>query len=87
MVPSRHDPEQTSCVERFHRGWRLNNLMSIKQLERATGRFGVELIHLSNLTKSIGLPRGVGASLRRWVCKLPLIGDYRNSLIGGFALQ
>lgn len=87
MVLSRHDPDQASCVERFHRAWRLNNLMRIQQLERATGRFGGELSNVSNLTKSIRLPRGTGASLRHWVSKLPLISDHKISLIECYALQ
>lgn len=81
------EPEQPSSVERFRRGWRLGNLIGFSQLEQAAGQTGFELISSTNLTEFIRLPRGVGASLRRWFSKLPSIGHYWSSLAGGFALQ
>lgn len=75
------------CVARFKRGWHLNNLLTVREVEQLATQHGFRLVESHSLTEYLrGFP-----TIVRWaistVCAIPLPWAYWQNLSGGTALQ
>lgn len=75
------------CVARFKKGWHLNSLLTVDEVERLALQHGFRLIESHSLSEYLrGFPTVV-----RWmintICTIPLSWPYWQNLSGGTALQ
>lgn len=79
--------EGLRCVAKFKKGWQLNNLLTVSEVESLANQHGFKLIESQTLTEYL---RGFPA-LIRWlvgiICTIPLPWAYWQNLSGGTALQ
>jgi SAM-dependent methyltransferase len=74
-------------VARFRRGWQLNSLITVSEIERLALQHGFRLVESHSLSEYLrGFPTVV-----RWaistICAIPLSWAYWQNLSGGTALQ
>ena len=75
------------CVARFKKGWQLNSLHTVKEVERIAIQHGFRLIESHSLSEHL---RGFPAFVRwviSFICTIPLPWAYWKNLSGGTALQ
>lgn len=79
--------EGLRCVVRFKKGWQLNSLLTVKEIESIAQQCGFRLVESHPLSKYL---RGFPAAAR-WalsaICRIPLPWAYWQNLAGGTALQ
>jgi ubiquinone/menaquinone biosynthesis C-methylase UbiE len=74
-------------VERFKRGWQLNSLVTIEELETIAENAGLRLVESHNLTAFLrGFPAPI-LNVMSQITRIPVPWAYWRNLAGGTALQ
>ncbi len=82
-----HSPEALRWVDRFVRGWHLNNLLPVSTVEKLAAEAGFQLIETQDLSPYLRSFNPLWLWLVTTVTRLPLRWAYWHNLSGGTAVQ
>ncbi|MDP2285876.1 MAG: methyltransferase domain-containing protein, partial [Pseudohongiella sp.] len=86
-IPDQQKSAATEWIQRFQRGWHLNNLITPDQTISSAARVGFKLIEASNLSTYTRFFNPIVLFLVSQLTRLPLPWAYWQNMSGGTALQ
>ncbi|MDO9476803.1 MAG: class I SAM-dependent methyltransferase [Pseudohongiella sp.] len=86
-IPDQEQGAANDWIQRFQRGWHLNNLVTPDQTITSASRVGFKLLHASNLSAYTRSFNPIVLFLVSQLTRLPLPWAYWQNMAGGTALQ